>query len=58
MYMMQKENVMTLYNDIEFPLVTVLAKMEMNGIKVEKEVLFESFIWCQFPSNDLDANSK
>ena len=41
MYMMQKENVMTLYNDIEFPLVTVLAKMEMNGIKVEKEVLFE-----------------
>ena len=41
MDMMQKENVMTLYNDIEFPLVTVLAKMEMNGIKVEKEVLFE-----------------
>ena len=41
MNMMQKENVMTLYNDIEFPLVTVLAKMEMNGIKVEKEVLFE-----------------
>lgn len=41
MYMMQKENVMALYNDIEFPLVTVLAKMEMNGIKVEKEVLFE-----------------
>ena len=41
MYMMQKENVMTLYDDIEFPLVTVLAKMEMNGIKVEKEVLFE-----------------
>ena len=41
MDMMQKENVMTLYNDIEFPLVTVLAKMEMNGIKVKKEVLFE-----------------
>ena len=41
MDMMQKENVMTLYNDIEFPLVNVLAKMEMNGIKVEKEVLFE-----------------
>lgn len=41
MDMMQKENVMTLYDDIEFPLVTVLAKMEMNGIKVEKEVLFE-----------------
>ena len=41
MDMMQKENVTTLYNDIEFPLVTVLAKMEMNGIKVEKEVLFE-----------------
>lgn len=41
MDMMQKENVMTLYNDIEFPLVTVLAKIEMNGIKVEKEVLFE-----------------
>lgn len=41
MDMMQKENVMTLYNDIEFPLVTVLAKMEMNGIKVEKEILFE-----------------
>lgn len=41
MDMIQKENVMTLYNDIEFPLVTVLAKMEMNGIKVEKEVLFE-----------------
>ena len=41
MDMMQKENVMTLYNDIEFPLVTVLTKMEMNGIKVEKEVLFE-----------------
>ena len=41
MDMMQKENVMTLYNDIEFPFVTVLAKMEMNGIKVKKEVLFE-----------------
>lgn len=41
MDMMQKENITTLYNDIEFPLVTVLAKMEMNGIKVEKEVLFE-----------------
>lgn len=41
MDMMQKENVMILYNDIEFPLVTVLAKMEMNGIKVKKEVLFE-----------------
>lgn len=41
MDMMQKENVMTLYNDTEFPLVTVLAKMEMNGIKVKKEVLFE-----------------
>ena len=41
MDMMQKENVMTLYNDIEFPLVTVLAKMALKGIKVEKEVLFE-----------------
>ena len=36
---MQKEEVIELYNNIEFPLALVLAKMELEGISVDKQVL-------------------
>ena len=36
---MKDNNVLTLYQDIEFPLSTVLAKMELNGIRVDTTIL-------------------
>jgi len=36
---MIKEEVIDLYNNIEFPLALVLSKMELEGIRVDKEVL-------------------
>lgn len=36
---MNKEEVIDLYNNIELPLTIVLAKMELEGIKVDKNVL-------------------
>ena len=36
---MQTEEVIDLYNNIEFPLLFVLAKMEHEGIRIDKEVL-------------------
>lgn len=36
---MQKEEVLELYNNIEFPLSFVLAKMEHEGIRIDKTVL-------------------
>ena len=36
---MKKEEVIDLYNNIEFPLALVLSKMELEGIRVDKEVL-------------------
>ena len=36
---MKDNNVLDLYEDIEFPLSTVLAKMELNGIRVDKKIL-------------------
>ena len=36
---LDKEKQLDLYNDIELPLVSVLAKMEINGIKVDREYL-------------------
>ncbi len=38
---MEKEDVMTLYKDIELPLAIVLGKMECNGIRVSKDILEE-----------------
>ena len=36
---MQDSNVLDLYKDIELPLSTVLAKMELNGIRIDKQIL-------------------
>ena len=36
---MKDNNVLNLYEDIELPLSTVLAKMELNGIRVDKVIL-------------------
>ena len=36
---MIEHNVLDLFNDIELPLSTVLAKMELNGISVDKSIL-------------------
>ena len=36
---MKENNVLDLFNDIELPLSTVLAKMELNGIRIDKEIL-------------------
>jgi len=36
---MQDNNILSLYQDIEFPLSTVLAKMELNGIRVDATIL-------------------
>ena len=38
---MNKEEVIDLYNNIEFPLALVLSKMELEGIRVDKQVLFD-----------------
>jgi len=38
---MKAEEVIDLYNNIEFPLAFVLSKMELEGIRVQKEVLNE-----------------
>lgn len=38
---LREENCFDLFNNIEMPLIIVLANMEMEGIKVNKEVLFE-----------------
>ena len=38
---MEDEEVIDLYNNIEFPLALVLAKMEYNGIDIDKKVLYE-----------------
>ena len=37
--MLKKEEMYDLYKDIEIPLITVLANMEYNGIKVDKDIL-------------------
>ena len=36
---MKDNNVLDLYQNIELPLSTVLAKMELNGIRVDKSIL-------------------
>lgn len=36
---MQESNVLELYQNIELPLSTVLAKMELNGIRIDKQIL-------------------
>ena len=36
---LETEELLDLYNNIEFPLIKVLAKMELNGITVDKKVL-------------------
>ncbi len=36
---MIEEDLLSLYNDIEMPLSIVLAKMELNGIRVDKSIL-------------------
>jgi len=38
---LKNEEVLNLYYDIEFPLTLVLAKMELNGIKVDKDILLD-----------------
>ena len=38
---LKENNTLDLYNKIELPLSTVLAKMELNGIRVDKSVLEE-----------------
>lgn len=38
---MKDNNVLELYQNIELPLSTVLAKMELNGIRVDKSILEE-----------------
>ena len=38
---MKENNVIDLYNNIELPLSTVLAKMELNGISVDSKILEE-----------------
>lgn len=36
---LQEENMLELFNDIEMPLITILSKMEINGIRCDKEIL-------------------
>lgn len=36
---LEKEEMLSLFNDIEMPLVTILAKMELNGIICDKNIL-------------------
>ena len=38
---LKDNNCLELYNDIELPLASVLAKMELNGIRVDKSILLE-----------------
>lgn len=38
---MKDNNVLDLYKKIELPLSTVLAKMELNGIRVDKQILID-----------------
>ena len=38
---MKDNNVLDLYQNIELPLSTVLAKMELNGIRIDKKILEE-----------------
>lgn len=37
--MLKKEEMLDLFNDIEMPLIEVLANMEYNGIRVDKKIL-------------------
>lgn len=36
---MKENNVLDLFNNVELPLSTVLAKMELNGIRIDKSIL-------------------
>lgn len=38
---MKTENITNLYEDIEFPLSEVLAKMELEGVRIDRNVLLE-----------------
>lgn len=38
---LEEEDMFDLFNNIEMPLVTILAKMEINGIRCEKDILTE-----------------
>lgn len=38
---LEKENTIELFNNIEIPLATVLAKMELEGITIDKQVLLD-----------------
>lgn len=42
--LLEKEDLMTLYNELEFPLIEVLTDMEIEGIRISKEELETSRI--------------
>ena len=48
---LEQENMKNLYQDIELPLITVLATMEYNGVKVDADILNKM-------STDLDSRIK
>ena len=48
---LEKENMLSLYQDIELPLITVLANMEYNGVKVDATILNNM-------STDIDSRIK
>ncbi len=53
---LKENNTLDLYNKIELPLSTVLAKMELNGIRVDKSVLEEMKLDIQ--NNLTDISNK
>ena len=52
---MKDNNVLNLFNDIELPLSTVLAKMELNGIRVDKKILEEMKIDIKSQIDDISG---
>lgn len=52
---MKDNNVLELYEQIELPLSTVLAKMELNGIRIDKSILEEMKIDIKSKIDDISS---
>ena len=52
---MKDNNVIDLYEKIELPLSTVLAKMELNGIRIDKHILEEMNVDIKAGIDDISA---